>query len=50
MQLNVRSYGYAVLTVHRPQNVDCPGRLRKIIGPQTQLRELVTVFPVTQEL
>jgi len=45
-RLNLKPGGYAVLTAHRPENVDSPKRLRKIIDAMTKLEELVIVFPV----
>ena len=37
---------YAVLTVHRPENVDDPEALKNIIGAMIELKELAIVFPV----
>jgi len=37
---------YAVLTVHRPENVDDPEALKVIIGAMIELKELPIVFPV----
>lgn len=38
--------GYAVLTVHRPENVDDPKALEDIIEAVIQLKELAIIFPV----
>ncbi len=39
--------GYAVVTLHRPSNVDDPGRLRELLGALAALgRRLPVVFPV----
>ena len=45
-KLGLTAVGYAVLTVHRPENVDDPRNLRAIMGAMMQLRGLVIVFPV----
>jgi len=45
-KLNLEPESYAVLTAHRPENVDSPERLRKIIEAMVNLKELVIVFPV----
>jgi UDP-N-acetylglucosamine 2-epimerase len=37
---------YALLTVHRPENVDNPQNLRNIINAITQIKDLTVVFPV----
>jgi UDP-N-acetylglucosamine 2-epimerase len=37
---------YAVLTVHRPENVDDPEALKDIVEAVIQLKELAIVFPV----
>ena len=46
-QLGVRSGGYAVLTLHRPANVDDPSVFRRLFTAIARLaRELPIVFPV----
>jgi len=46
-RLAVRAGGYAVLTLHRPANVDAPGVLRGILEPLSDLaRTMPIVFPV----
>jgi UDP-N-acetylglucosamine 2-epimerase (non-hydrolysing) len=46
-QLNVRSGGYGVLTLHRPANVDDPATFARILGAIEHVaRELPVVFPV----
>lgn len=37
---------YAVITTHRPENVDLPHNLRNIVDAVTQLKPLKIVFPV----
>lgn len=37
---------YAVLTLHRPENVDVSTRLRKIVSAMISLSEVTVVFPV----
>jgi UDP-N-acetylglucosamine 2-epimerase len=37
---------YALLTIHRPENVDNPQNLRNIMNAITQLKNLTVVFPV----
>ena len=46
-RLGVAPRGYAVLTLHRPANVDDPAALRGILAPIAELaRSLPVVFPV----
>lgn len=45
-ELNLEPKDYAVLTMHRPDHVDFPEILKKIIETMMQIRELVIVFPV----
>jgi len=45
-KLNLKPGDYAVLTAHRPENVDSPEKLKKIIDAMTQLEELTIIFPV----
>ena len=43
--LSLEAHEYAVLTVHRPENVDHPQTLASILEAMLQLKELPTVFP-----
>lgn len=46
-ELGLKPKSYAVATLHRPANVDNPGRLRDLIGVLRRLaQELTVVFPV----
>jgi UDP-N-acetylglucosamine 2-epimerase len=45
-KLNLGSEEYAVLTLHRPENVDIPERLGRIFRALTSLKNLLVVFPV----
>jgi UDP-N-acetylglucosamine 2-epimerase (non-hydrolysing) len=46
-RLAVRAGGYAVLTLHRPANVDSPAVLRGILEPLSDLaRTMPVIFPV----
>jgi len=46
-RLGVRSGAYAVLTLHRPANVDAPAVLRGILEPLAELaRAMPVIFPV----
>ncbi len=45
-RLDLKPNGYAVLTAHRPENVDSPERLKKIVDAMIKLKELIIVFPV----
>lgn len=45
-KLNLKADQYAVLTLHRPENVDNPQRLRNIMNAIIALDEMITVFPV----
>jgi len=45
-KLGLESEEYAVLTLHRPENVDAPISLKKIMNAMTLLKELTLLFPV----
>jgi UDP-N-acetylglucosamine 2-epimerase (non-hydrolysing) len=46
-ELGLGAAGYAVLTLHRPANVDEPGKLRDILGALSEIaRDLPILFPV----
>lgn len=45
-ELNLKTEDYAVLTLHRPENVDFPEKLRKIMETMLKIKDLVIVFPV----
>jgi UDP-N-acetylglucosamine 2-epimerase len=45
-KLNLQSGEYAALTLHRPENVDMPQKLERILKALTSLRNLLFVFPV----
>ncbi|MDH5462146.1 MAG: UDP-N-acetylglucosamine 2-epimerase (non-hydrolyzing) [Candidatus Bathyarchaeota archaeon] len=45
-ELGLAVGGYAVLTVHRPENVDDPEALKNIMKAMIELKELPIVFPV----
>ena len=45
-ELDLSSEEYAVLTLHRPENVDAPEKLERIIKALMVLRGLTIVFPV----
>jgi len=45
-KLSLKSEKYAALTLHRPENVDAPERLRSILKAMTMMTELTVVFPV----
>jgi len=45
-KLSLKSEKYAVLTLHRPENVDAPNTLKNIVRAITMLTELTIVFPV----
>jgi len=45
-KLGLKNEEYAVLTLHRPENVDTIKILRKIMRAMTMLKELTIVFPV----
>ncbi len=46
-QLGVKPYGYAVLTLHRPVNVDDPVSLRRLLGTFGEVAARIpVVFPV----
>jgi UDP-N-acetylglucosamine 2-epimerase (non-hydrolysing) len=46
-RLGLESQGYALLTLHRPSNVDNPQQLREIFGVLEEIhKELPIVFPV----
>ncbi len=45
-RLGLKAGEYAVLTVHRPENVDDSGALKDIVEAVIQLKELAVIFPV----
>jgi len=45
-KLSLESEEYAVLTLHRPENVDAQKTLKNIMKAMTLLKELTIVFPV----
>jgi len=45
-KLDLQQDGYAILTAHRPENVDSPKRLKEIVDAMTQLMDLTIVFPI----
>ena len=45
-KLRLASKTYALLTIHRPENVDNPQNLRNIINAIMQLKNLTVIFPV----
>lgn len=45
-QLNLTDEGYALLTLHRPENVDNPENFRHILKALEQIKDLLIVFPV----
>lgn len=45
-QLNLEPNAYALLTTHRPENVDNPQKLENIMKAIIQLNQLTIVFPV----
>lgn len=45
-KLELQSEEYAILTLHRPENVDNPSKLMKITKALVTLEQLTTVFPV----
>lgn len=46
-RLGVRPKGYALMTLHRPSNVDDPAMLRRLLGAVEQVqRRIPVVFPV----
>ena len=45
-KLCLASKTYALLTIHRPENVDNPQNLRNIINAIMQLKNLTVIFPV----
>jgi len=45
-KLGVKSDEYAALTLHRPENVDAPKKLKNMIKAMLALKELIIVFPV----
>jgi UDP-N-acetylglucosamine 2-epimerase len=45
-QLNVKTKKYALLTLHRQENVDNPENLQKIIAAIARLKKLAVIFPV----
>ena len=45
-RLGLEANEYAVLTVHRPENVDDPKALKDIVDAMIELKELTIIFPV----
>ena len=45
-RLDLGAKEYAVLTTHRPDNVDTPQILRRILGGVMRIRGLTTIFPI----
>ena len=45
-ELDVKRKDYALLTIHRPENVDDPKKLKNIMNAMTQLKPLTIIFPV----
>lgn len=45
-QLGVKTKAYALLTLHRQENVDNPENLERIVTAIVQLKKLMVVFPV----
>jgi len=45
-KLNLNKDGYAVLTAHRPENVDSPKKLKEIVEATGQLEDLTIIFPI----
>jgi UDP-N-acetylglucosamine 2-epimerase (non-hydrolysing) len=45
-KLSLQQNGYAVLTAHRPENVDSPKRLEGIVDAMARLADLTIVFPI----
>jgi UDP-N-acetylglucosamine 2-epimerase len=45
-KMNLQSEEYTALTLHRPENVDTPGKLRQIFNALTSLKNLSIIFPV----
>jgi UDP-N-acetylglucosamine 2-epimerase (non-hydrolysing) len=43
---SVESGNYAILTLHRPENVDDPKRLQSILAAMLQMRELQIILPL----
>ncbi|MEM1540395.1 MAG: UDP-N-acetylglucosamine 2-epimerase (non-hydrolyzing) [Candidatus Bathyarchaeia archaeon] len=45
-QLDLKPKSYALLTTHRPENVDNPRNLKNIVESTIRLKQLTIVFPV----
>jgi len=45
-KLDLQQNGYAVLTAHRPENVDSSEKLKEIVDATNQLADLAIVFPI----
>ncbi|UCC58382.1 MAG: UDP-N-acetylglucosamine 2-epimerase (non-hydrolyzing) [Candidatus Bathyarchaeum sp.] len=45
-KLSLQQDGYAVLTAHRPENVDSPKRLEGIVDAMVRLADLTIMFPI----
>jgi UDP-N-acetylglucosamine 2-epimerase (non-hydrolysing) len=45
-QLNIKTKAYALLTLHRQENVDSLENLKRIIAAIVRLKKLVVIFPV----
>jgi len=45
-KLSLKSDEYSVLTLHRPENVDTPKTLKKIMKAMMTLKDLTIVFPI----
>jgi UDP-N-acetylglucosamine 2-epimerase len=45
-QLDIKTKAYALLTLHRQENVDSPENLKRIVAAIVRLKKLVVVFPV----
>jgi len=45
-KLNLKTKTYALLTTHRPENVDSPKNLKNIVGAMMKLNSLTIIFPV----
>jgi len=45
-QLDLKQKTYALLTIHRPENVDNPKNLTNIVDAIARLNQLIVVFPI----
>jgi len=45
-EIGIKTDEYAVLTLHRPENVDTPKTFENIMKAMTMLKEVIIVFPV----